>query len=214
MTLITKNKGYLMAPSKHMNIALTHWQSMDMDRLRSLHKFKSTSMMLALQRTLLVSLIQIVSLTQSSPHGVSKLMIKQEDRTNLYLYLELLHRQNHTITMNMKDEKGQKQNVDFRITAQLVDRSPSNEMMATFTAKWPERKNWKVTYAHELQFIADIHHRRHGTFSPSFLTGKNPENPYELASYWDASRAVNWSKMSSCMAIPTKINQMTFSIPT
>jgi len=140
--------------------------------------------------------------------------IKQEDRTNFYLYLELLHRQDHTITMNMKDEKGQKQNVDFRITAELVDRSLSNEMMATFTAKWPERKDWKVTYAHELQFIADTHHRRHGAFSPIFLTGKDPENPYELAPHWNASRAVNWSKMSSGMAIPTKINQMTFSIPT
>ena len=34
--------------------------------------------------------------------------------------------------------------IDFRFTAQEDDKNLSNEIRATFTAKWPEREEWKV----------------------------------------------------------------------
>jgi len=146
------------------------------------------------------------------PPWTIEVKIRTKDRFNFMVYTELLHRQNHTITVFMLDSQNVKHKIDFRITAQEDIRS--SERSVTFTARWMNHPEWAPTWDGTIRLLQDLEWRRQQVTCPPVLDYTDPENPITIATGWTATRGVKWHHDAlSNMLIPEKTNQYHLTIP-
>jgi hypothetical protein len=93
--------------------------------------------------------------------------LTQDDRSAFDLYLELLHRQDHILTLYLKDDEGLKHKISFCITAKEEIRTA--ETTATFTVRWLDHPDWKSSYENYLQLLRDVDCRSQPTICPPVL---------------------------------------------